>query len=58
MEKNCKRFLGYLYNGNKVKPLHIKLPKTSAKAKVYDAQTNRMYCLIENGKLLEKFNTL
>ena len=29
-EKNYKFFIGYLYNDNKVKPLHIVLPKTSA----------------------------
>ena len=28
-EKNYKYFIGYLYNDNKVKPLHIMLPKIS-----------------------------
>ena len=28
-EKNYKYFIGYLHNDNKVKPLHIMLPKTS-----------------------------
>ena len=28
--------MGYLYNGNKVKPLNIMLPKTSAFVKSYD----------------------
>ena len=27
-EKNYKYFIGYLYNGNKFKPLNIMLPKT------------------------------
>ena len=30
VEKNCKYFIGYLCNDNKVKPLNIMLPKTSA----------------------------
>ena len=29
-EKNYKCFIGYLYNGNKVKTLNIMLPETSA----------------------------
>ena len=29
-EKNYKDFIGYLYNGNKAKPLNIMLPETSA----------------------------
>ena len=29
-EKNYRYFIGYLYNDNKVKPLCIMLPKTSA----------------------------
>ena len=37
-EKNCKYFIGYLYNDNKVRPLHIMLPKTSAYVKCYDGQ--------------------
>ena len=27
--KNYKYLIGYLYNDNKIKPLHIMLPKTS-----------------------------
>ena len=42
-EKNYKYFIGYLYNGNKVKPLNIMLPKTSAYVKSYDGQTKWMY---------------
>ena len=32
-EKNCKYFIGYLYDNHKVKPLHIMLPKTSESKK-------------------------
>ena len=39
-EKNYKFFIGYLYNGNKVKPLNIILPKTSGYVKSYDGQIN------------------
>ena len=35
-EKSYKRFIGYLYNDYKVKPLHIMLPKISAYVKSYD----------------------
>ena len=38
-EKNSKYFIGYLYNGNKVKPLNIMLLKTCAYVKSYDGQT-------------------
>ena len=51
--KNYKYFIGYLYNDNKVKPLHIMLPKTSAYVKSYDGQTKWMYFLIEDDELLE-----
>ena len=47
-EKNYKYFIGYLYNGNKVKPLNVILPKTSAYIKSYDGQTKRMYFFIRN----------
>ena len=36
VQKNYKYFIGYLYNDYKVKPLHIRLPKTSASLKSYD----------------------
>ena len=36
---NYKYFIGYLYNGNNVKPLHIMLAKTRAYVKSYDRQT-------------------
>ena len=32
-ETNCKYFIGYLYNDNKIRPLHIRLPKTSTYVK-------------------------
>ena len=57
-EKNYKYFIGYLDNDNKVKPLHIMLPKTSAYVKSYDGQTKWMYFLIEDDELLEKYNTI
>ena len=38
-EKNYKHFFGYLCCDNKVKPLHIMVPKTSAHVKGYDGQT-------------------
>ena len=37
-----KVIIGYLYNGNKVRPLNIMLPKTSAYVKNYDRQTKWM----------------
>ena len=37
-EKNYKYFIGYLYNGNKVKPLNIALPKTRAYVKSYNGK--------------------
>ena len=39
-EKNYKYFIGYLYNDNKVKSLHIMLPKTSAYLKSYVDKLN------------------
>ena len=52
-EKNYKYFIGYLYNDNKVKPLHILLPKTRAYVKSYDRQSKWMYFLIEADELLK-----
>ena len=57
-ETNCKQFIGYLCNDDKVKPLHIMLPKTSIYLKSCDGQTKWMYCLIEEDDLLEKYNTI
>ena len=56
--KSYKYFIGYLYNDNKVKPLHIMLPKTIAYVKGYDWQTKWMYFLIEDDDSLEKYNTI
>ena len=54
VKKIYKYFIGYLYNGNKVKPFNIMLPKTSAD----DGQTKLIYFLIEDDDLLEKHNTI
>ena len=53
-EKNYKYLIGYLYNDNKVKPLHIMLPKASAYVISYDGQIKDLYFLIEGNVLLEK----
>ena len=45
-ETNYKHFIGYLYNNNKVRPLHIMLPKAISYVKSYDEQTKWMYFLI------------
>ena len=45
-------------NDNKVKTLHIIVPKTIAYVKSYDGQTKWMYFLIEDDDLLEKYNTI
>ena len=55
-EENYKYSIGYLYNDNKVKPLHIMLPKI-ADVKSYDGQTKWMYFSMEDDDLLEKYNT-
>ena len=52
-EKNYKYFIGYLYSDNKVKPLHIMLPKRSPYVKSYDGQTKWMYYFIEEDDLLK-----
>ena len=57
-EKNKKYFIGYLYNGNKVKLLDIILPKISTYVKSCDGQTKRIYFFIQNDELLEKYNTI
>ena len=57
-EKNYKYFIGYLYNDNKVKASHIMLLKTSCYVKIYDEQTKWISFLIEDDKLLEKYNTV
>ena len=57
-EKNYKYFIGCLYNDNKVRPLYIMLPKTSAYVKSYDGLTKWMGFMIEDEDLLEKSNTI
>ena len=51
MKRKYKYFVCYLYNNNKVKPLHIMLSKTSAYLKSYDGQTKYMHFLIEDDDL-------
>ena len=57
-EKNYKYFIGYLYNDNKDRPLHITLPETSANVRSYDRQTKWLYFFIEDDDLFEKYNTI
>ena len=57
-EKNYKYFIGYFYNGNKVKPLNIILPKTSGYVKGCYGKTKWINFLIEDTDLLEKYNTI
>ena len=42
-EKNYKCFIGCLYNDNKVKPLHIMLPKNTHNVKRYDGQNGCIF---------------
>ena len=56
--KNQKYFIGYLYNDQKVKRLHIMPPEISASVISFDGQTKWMYFLIEDDGLLEKYNTI
>ena len=54
-KKNYKCFIGYFCGNQKVKSLHIMLPKTTAYVKSYDGQTDWMYFLIKGDDLLEKY---
>ena len=47
-----------MYNANKIKPLNIMFPKTSAYGKGHDGQTKWMYFFIEDDELLKKYNTI
>ena len=47
-----------MYNDNKVKPLLITLRKTSINVKSYDEQSKRIYLLIGEDDLLEKYNAI
>ena len=58
MKKNYKYFIGNLCDNQKVKPLHIMLPKTSAFVKRYDGQTKWMYFLIGYESLPDKYNNI
>ena len=53
-ERNYKFFIGYLYNGNKVKPSSIMHLKKSAYVKSYDKQTIWVHFLIEDDDLKDK----
>ena len=55
--KKYKYFIRYLYDDYKIKLLHIMLPKTKAYVNSYNGQTKWRYFLIEDGGLLEKYNT-
>ena len=55
-ERNCKYFIGYLYNDDRIEPLHIMVPKTSTYVKNDVGQTKWMYFLIEDDDL--KYNTI
>ena len=47
-----------MYNGKKVKPLNITLPKTSADVKSYDGETKWSYFFIDDDDLLKKYNAI
>ena len=57
-EAKYKYFIGYLYDDDKVKSLHIMVPKASTYVKPYDGQTKCMYFLIKDDDLLERYNTI
>ena len=46
--ENYKYFIDYFYNGNKLKPLNIMLPKASAYLQDFDGQSKWIYVLIED----------
>ena len=46
-----------MYDDYKIKPLHVRLPKTRPFVKSYDSQTKWMCFLIEDDELLEKYKT-
>ena len=57
IKKKYKYFFVYLYGGSNVSPLDVILPRTSAHVKSYDGQTKWIYFLIEDGDLLEQYNS-
>ena len=56
--KNYKYFIGYLYDGFIIKPLHIMLSKRSTYIESYNVQTKWNFFLIEDNNLLKKCNTI
>ena len=50
--EKCKCFIGYKDDNDKIKPLCIMLPKTSAYVKTYDGETKWMYFFVEDDELL------
>ena len=50
-------YIRYLYNDNKVRPIHVMVSKTSSYVKKYDGPTKQIQFLIEDDDLLEKYNT-
>ena len=54
MKKKYKYFIGYLYDNDEVKSLHILLPKTNTYVNSYDGQIKWMFFFIEVDDLLEK----
>ena len=54
MKIKYKYFIGYLYDNDEVKSLHILLPKTNTYVNSYDGQIKWMFFLIEADDLLEK----
>ena len=57
-EKDYKYFSGYLYDGYKIKALHIMLSTSRLYVKSYASQTIWMPILIEDDDLLGKYNTI
>ena len=51
VNKTIKYFIGYLHNGNKIKPLNTMLLKTNAYVKSYDGHTKYMYFLTKDNEL-------
>ena len=47
-----------MHNDNKVKALHIMIPKTSPYVKSYDGQIKWMHFLIKDDDLLGKYDTI
>ena len=57
-EERYKYFFNYLYDNNKIKPMHIMLPKTSTHVENCDGQTKWIYFLLKDNELFEKYNTI